>query len=200
MLRQGIDPRDIIIGGDSNAGAFAILLLRHLHSPIPGIEPISLDSRRLAGAFLVSPWVGAPTDAASYRDNAPVDILTLSTMKKTAVRYFGPGGDRARRAAGHPVLPMDGDLGWLRGIQDLTSSMYITCGYQEIMRDDILAFSEAIRLRNPDLDLRVEVAARAVHDSLAFEGVYGFVLGCVGGATRRMRRWALTRFGSRGLS
>ena len=92
-------------------------------------------------------------------------------------------------------LPLDGDLSLLGGLQPSTESVYITCGDQEMFMDHTLEFSEAIRRRNPGLELRVEVAAGEVHDWLVLEGT----LGVVGSATRRMRRWALNRLRCRTL-
>lgn len=191
MMGKGIDPQDMILGGDSAGGNLSVQLLRHLVYPVPGVEPVVLGDRRVAGVFLVSPWVSGRTDTVSFRDNGSVDMLSASIVKDSGAHVLNPMVNQAGPVEAHPALPLDGDLGWLQSIQRVTKSMYVTCGEQEVFRDHVFAFSEAIRSRNEDLILRVDVGAGEVHDALLLEGSRNVE----GVAIRRMREWASSRLG-----
>ncbi|KAH7029924.1 Alpha/Beta hydrolase protein, partial [Microdochium trichocladiopsis] len=186
LLGRGIAPRDVIVGGDSAGGNLTVQLLHHLaHRRQPGTPPLGDPAAaRFAGIFLVSPWVSGHHDTVSYRDNGAVDMLSAPIVAGSTAHVLGSVG--ARESGAHPALPLDGNLGWLGAIQRLTGSLYVTCGYQEVFRDDILSFAEAVRLRNPGLDVKVDVGAREVHDAILLEGAHAVV----GDATRRMRAWA----------
>ncbi|ORY58898.1 Alpha/Beta hydrolase protein [Pseudomassariella vexata] len=74
MLRLGIKPGDIIIGGDSAGGNLATQLLGHLMTPHPTTPPVNLVEP-LRGVFLVSPFVSHDTDTPSHRINKNIDML-----------------------------------------------------------------------------------------------------------------------------
>lgn len=183
LLGEGVDPRNMIFGGDSAGGNLSAQLLRHLLSPVRGVETVCLGGRRLAGIFMVSPWLSGATDMVSFRDNGEVDMLSASIVKDSDANALTPG------LGAEMALPLDGDLSWLPGIESAAESLYITCGHQEVFRDHVLAFSEAVRVRNKGLELKLDVAACEVHDAILLEGS----IGVVGDATLRMRRWASAR-------
>ena len=189
MLNDGIDPKALILGGDSAGGNLSVQLVQHMRHPVVGIEPARLDGRRLAGVFLVSPWISGQTDTVSFRDNGQVDMLSSTIVMGSEEHVLGTRSEWAASSAAHPALSLDGDLHLLNGIQDVTKSLYITCGNEEVFRDDVRAFSEAVRRRNPDLELQMDNGIGEVHDALLLEGELGFV----GDATRRMRQWASTQ-------
>ncbi|GJD05398.1 alpha/beta hydrolase [Colletotrichum higginsianum] len=171
LLRSGIAPADLV--------------LNHILHPHPEVETVRL-SGPLAGVFMVSPLLTFRTDTASFRDNHRVDMLSAATVSK-ANRYIFPADFAKKKASNpHQPMPLDGDLEWFGEIQAVSKSIYITAGAQEVFRDDIRAFAEAVRRRNPDLDFKLDVAANEVHDSILLEGVFDVV----GDATKRMRQWA----------
>lgn len=189
MIGEGIDPKGIIFGGDSAGGNLSVQLLRHLSHPVPGVEPVKLDDRRVTGVFLVSPWVSGWTDTVSFRDNGSIDMLSATIVKESATHVLSHGDNQSGLVGAHPALALGGGLDWLQSIQRATESLYITCGDQEVFHDHVLALSEAIRRRNQDLILRVDVGAGEVHDALLLEGSHNVI----GDATRKMRGWAASR-------
>ncbi|KAK2611743.1 hypothetical protein N8I77_005067 [Diaporthe amygdali] len=188
ILGQGIAPRDLIVGGDSAGGNLAVQLLHHLSHPKPGLQLLKGDALRFAGVFLVSPWVSGHTDTVSFRENGLVDMLCASIVSQSEKHVLGDINETDRLKA-HPALPLDSDLPWLGNIKHFTESIYITCGHEEVFRDHVLSFSEAVRRWNPDLEVKLEVGLGEVHDCILLEGVHGVF----GDATQRMQAWAASR-------
>ncbi|WQF76653.1 Putative alpha/beta hydrolase-3 [Colletotrichum destructivum] len=185
LLRSGIAPGDLVIGGDSAGGNLACQVLNHILHPHPEVETVRL-SGPLAGVFMVSPLLTVRTDTASFRDNHRVDMLSAAIVSKGS-RYIFPADFAKQKVSNpHQPMPLDGDLEWFGEIQAVSKSIYITTGAQEVFRDDVRAFAEAVRRRNPDLDFKLDVAANEVHDSILLEGEFD----AVGDATKRMRQWA----------
>ncbi|TQN63921.1 Esterase, partial [Colletotrichum shisoi] len=173
LLRSGIAPGDLVIGGDSAGGNLVCQVLNHILHPHPEVETVRL-SGPLAGVFMVSPFLTVRTDTASFRDNHRVDMLSAAIVSK-ASRYIFPADFAiAKQMASNPhqPMPLDGDLEWFGEIQAVSKSIYITAGAQEVFRDDVRAFAEAVRRRNPNMDFKLDVAANEVHDSILLEGEF----------------------------
>jgi acetyl esterase/lipase len=49
--------RNIYVGGDSAGAHLAIAFLASISQPHPAASPINLLGKKLAGAFLICPWV-----------------------------------------------------------------------------------------------------------------------------------------------
>jgi acetyl esterase/lipase len=190
LLRTGVEPHDLIFGGDSAGGNLSAQLLYHISHPIQGVEPVQFNGRRVAGVFTVSPWVSGRTDTLSFHENDGIDMLSAAIVKETQVQTLRPEDTRVHGGLANPVLPLDGDWSWFGDIQTVTEALYITCGGQEVFKHHVCTFSEAVRRRNPDLKLTLEVAHNEVHDSILLEGAHELN----GDATQRMRRWASSRF------
>ncbi|OTA98428.1 hypothetical protein M426DRAFT_42637, partial [Hypoxylon sp. CI-4A] len=85
LLSLGLDPKNIILSGDSAAGNLVIALVRHLEN---------LRSPRLplpAGAMLWSPWVHVTAEAGNDYTrcrNSENDILTASLLQWGADSYL----------------------------------------------------------------------------------------------------------------
>lgn len=188
ILGQGIASRDLIIGGDSAGGNLAVQLLHHLSHLKPGPQRLKGDASRFAGIFLVSPWLSGHTDTVSFRENGLVDMLCASTVSQSETYVLGDI-DETDRLQAHPALPLDSDLTWLGNIKHVTESIYVTCGHEEVFRDHVLSFSEAVRRMNPDVEVKLEVGACEVHDCILLEGVHDVI----GDATQRMQAWAASR-------
>ncbi|TEA13915.1 Esterase [Colletotrichum sidae] len=189
LLRSGVKPRDLIIGGDSAGGNLACQVARHICHPCHlEMPPVSLNGR-LAGVFLVSPWLTSKVAAASFTENNYVDMLTSDAMTKATSELLHPRfpvrtkSDESDLAM---AMPMDGDLSWVDDISIATKSLYVTGGQHDAFRDDIRAFSEHVSCGSGDLDLLVEFPDHEGHDFILLEGQTGRV----GDATVRMRNWA----------
>ncbi|KAL0932217.1 uncharacterized protein CTRU02_213170 [Colletotrichum truncatum] len=195
LLQSGIKPSDLIIGGDSAGGNLASQVIRHICHPCHlEIPPISLNGR-LAGVFLVSPWLSSKVTAAAFRENNYVDMLTRKCMSHATAELLHPRFPAKTKSDESDLamaMPMDGDLTWVDDITIATKSLYITGGQQEAFRDDIRSFAEHISCSKNDLDLLVELAEREAHDFILLEGQ----IGRVGDATVRMRNWAAAQLTS----
>jgi acetyl esterase/lipase len=90
LLKKGIDPRTIVIAGDSAGGNLALSALVFLRN---GSRPLP------AAAVLISPWLDLEVRGQSMRENAISDpILRPDRLIETAAAYLG---DADRR---HPLV------------------------------------------------------------------------------------------------
>ncbi|WYZ40916.1 hypothetical protein EsH8_IV_001257 [Colletotrichum jinshuiense] len=194
LVTSGIKPSDLIIGGDSAGGNLACSVLRHICHPCHlEIQPLKLDSR-LAGVFLVSPWLSSKTTAASFKENNYLDMISAECMSRATAELLHPrfpAKSKSDKSDLAMAMPMDGDLTWVDEISTATTSLYITGGQQEAFRDDIRSFSEHVSCGKNDLDLLVELAEHEAHDFILLEGKTGKI----GDATVRMRNWATAQLG-----
>ncbi|KAB5578090.1 Alpha/Beta hydrolase protein [Coniochaeta sp. 2T2.1] len=188
MLESGIDPGQIIIGGDSAGGNLTAQLLGHLLHPHPDIDPIKLTQPLLA-AFAVSPWVSTSTNTSSFRENGHIDMLSSEIVAESCRTLLEDTGHeiQARQGRGW-AMPVDTDEAWFDGLSKVTKELYVTVGKQEVLRDQGLVFADRIRRKNKDVHVTLEVAEKEAHDFILLEGMEG----TVGDATVRMRNWFLT--------
>lgn len=121
LLRDGYDPREIAIGGDSAGGGLTLatlFCLRDAGHPLP------------AAAFLISPWVDVDTSRPSIFENAKWDYVTRSGLR-TFARFYAP-----REMHKNPfVSPVYGDFSGL-------PPMLVHAGGIEGLRDDAIAVKE----------------------------------------------------------
>ncbi|KXH37554.1 alpha/beta hydrolase fold protein [Colletotrichum simmondsii] len=185
LLRSGVTPENLIIGGDSAGGNLTAQVLCHLLRPHPDVQPVRL-SGPLAGTFLVSPFVTLRTDAASFRTNHRVDMLSAAIVAKAGDYLFADDHAAKQATNPHEPLALDGDMEWFGEIHTIAKSVYVTAGAQEVFCDDSRTFAEAVRRRNPGLDVQLEIAATEVHDGILIESEREVI----GDASRRMRGWA----------
>ncbi|KAK1600075.1 alpha/beta hydrolase [Colletotrichum navitas] len=185
VLKSGIAPGDLVMGGDSAGGNLTCQVINHILRPHQEVEPVRLRSP-LAGVFMVSPLLTFRTETASFRDNGHVDMLSAAIVSRGNTYIFPVESLKRRAANPHRPLPLDGDSEWFGEIQTVAKAVYFTAGEQEVFRDDVRAFAEAVRRCNPDVDVKLDVAANEIHDSILLESE----LGVIGDATKRMRQWA----------
>lgn len=199
LLKKGIRPSQLVVGGDSAGGNIALQLLTHLLHPYPAVERITL-SEPLAGAFLVSPLVSGNTSTQSFRDGAPCDMLSLGIFDQpdremfhvpnTGVKgwlfpMWGLQESKEFKDGKKWALMSDVEENWLDGMSEIVKKVYVTCGKHEILRDQGIHVAQSIRTRNPALDLELQVAEKEAHDFILLEGERREV----GDATLRMRNW-----------
>ncbi|KAH7210602.1 Alpha/Beta hydrolase protein [Fusarium oxysporum] len=176
LLHKGIQPQDIVIGGDSAGGQLTAQLLCHLLQPQPTIREIVL-TKPLAGAFLVSPWVAQSTDDASFRENSAIDMLPIPGIAAFTKELLGPDAKSAISA-----FPLDRDKSSLVGMASVLSQMYVTVGAHEVFRDQVIAFKDRVQLLNPDLNLRFQCYQNCAHDFIILEKQDGE-------CTQDMKQW-----------
>lgn len=145
LLKSGIPPENVIIGGDSAGGHLALSLLSHLMHPQPQCELLSLQTP-LAGVFLISPWVTDKTESESFRWNARIDMLSSNLVRRSAGDFVSPSEAEAERVRGHGwAMPMHAGPGWWEGLGGVVTNLYITAGEQELFRDHIVEFGDHLR-------------------------------------------------------
>ncbi|MFZ5628322.1 MAG: alpha/beta hydrolase [Spirochaetota bacterium] len=135
VLRQGYDPRNIILAGDSAGGGltFALLLAARDHDlPMPGL------------AIGISPWVDMTLSGYSFQENPHKDVM----LSPDGVRHFREmyldGGDPK-----HPYAsPLFGDL---KGFPPVM----LQAAGDEILRDDSVLFAAALRQAGIKVELDV---------------------------------------------
>ncbi|KAK7703449.1 hypothetical protein SLS64_009119 [Diaporthe eres] len=199
LLRSGVRPSQLVVGGDSAGGNLTVQLLSHLLHPYPLAERIVLDEP-LAGAFLVSPLVSQNMLTRSFIDGRPCDMLSEGIFDNPNREMFHekPRGllgvlfpnwglveTKEFREGRGWALMADVDEKWLDGMANIVRKVYVTCGKHELLRDQGIDIAESIRARNADVEVKLEVAEKEAHDFILLEGQRQVV----GDATTRMRSW-----------
>ncbi|KAI1822455.1 alpha/beta-hydrolase [Xylaria intraflava] len=185
LLKSGIQPENIIIGGDSAGSNLTAQLMSHLLHPHPAAKPIEL-SRPLLGAFMISPMVSSDTTTASYLENDKVDMLStyIARMDIDAI-LVGTSYESERRQGKGWAMPLDVDESWLDGLGRVIQNLYVSIGQQEVFRSQGIAFAEIVRRRNPDVKLSMHLAPDEAHNFFFLEGQ----IKAFGPATKRMKDW-----------
>lgn len=186
ILASGVDPSQIVIGGDSAGGNLTAQLLGHILHPNPRVEPVRL-TRPLLAAFAVSPWVSTSLNSPSFRQNKHIDMLSPEITEKSCRTLLEGTGYEAEEHQGLAwAMPVDTDnVSWFDGLGKVTKTLYVTVGRQEILRDQGLVFADRIRRRNTDMQVTLEVGDNEAHDFILLEGMGSII----GDATVRMRNW-----------
>ncbi|KAK0721294.1 Alpha/Beta hydrolase protein [Apiosordaria backusii] len=185
ILSSGVKPENIIFGGDSAGGNLTCSLLSHLLHPHPEAIPISV-AQPIGGAFLVSPWVSARTESASFRRNGGIDMLSSRTINSACGHLLPRDLKDEQRGWVIPVdLPQEEQEGWFRGLDRVVKKVYITAGEQEVFLDQSIQLAEVFKKVNEKLEVRVEIVKSEAHDWILLEGERKDD----GDATRRMRAW-----------
>lgn len=182
----------LIMGGDSAGGNIATLIVRHLLTPHPGIEPITLSAgETIAGIFLVSPFLDNHTTTSSYRDYHDLDLISVPWVEAAVDGMVKPRTDfptlsvaDLRRLA----CPLQGDLtAWLPRMDSVVGSLYITVGALESFRDHVVQFADHVKNKCPGLTLRFDLGEREIHDMILVEAASMKF----GDAMQRMEDWTV---------
>ncbi|KAK0724591.1 Alpha/Beta hydrolase protein [Lasiosphaeris hirsuta] len=192
LLKSGVRPRDLVIGGDSAGGNLTAAVLGHLLHPHPEAVRVTL-SEPLAGAFLVSPWVSAKEGGKSFEDNLYIDMLSPTITRKTAAGLLaGVRSYEVELGEGKLwAMPVDGDAeAWFAGLDKVVNTVYVTVGEQEMLLDQGVELAEAIRRGNPAVGVRLERAKDEAHDFILLEGAAQID----GDAMARMKAWVSVAF------
>jgi len=141
LLGQGLDPRRIVVAGDSAGGGLTVatlLALRDRGRPLP------------AAGVCISPWVDLTCSAPSYTGKAAVDpIVTQESVTLLAKAYVGAGDVKAPL-----VSPLYADLAGL-------PPLLVHVGSDEVLLDDALGLGE--RARKAGVDVQVEEWPAMIH-------------------------------------
>lgn len=116
LLDHDIQPRDIVVGGDSAGGGLTLALLLAL-----GDEGLPQP----AGAIPISPWADLNCTAASWTANADTDMLLATERLTEMAKLYVQGGD----IDAPTVSPARGDYTGL-------APLYIQASGHETLLDD----------------------------------------------------------------
>ncbi|MCE1252179.1 MAG: alpha/beta hydrolase [Anaerolineae bacterium] len=134
LLEQGINPKRILIMGESAGGGLclaSLLAFRDNKLPLP------------AAAVALSPWTDLTLSSESYQSKKYACLSPID-MAKVCSRYYAGETDRT-----NPWLsPLFGDLAGL-------PPLLIMVGDDETMRDDSIRFAEKARQAGTQVTLRV---------------------------------------------
>lgn len=173
LQTRGLDPSQIVVGGDSAGGHLALTLIAHLLRENPKVESLQEvmpRGARFRGLCLISPWVSMDTSAsryASYRDYDAVDLVNSARMTRFK-ELFSPSAD----IWADPSLA--GDDFWA---QAPVESIIITCGGIEGLRDSIIeTWRQLAACEKTGTKLELVVAKGEVHVHLAFDYALGLLM------------------------
>jgi len=149
LLKRGIAPHQIVIGGDSAGGGLTVALLlalREAHAPLP------------AAAFCLSPLFDLSCDYTLSAANNAADYLNPNILRRSALSYLN-GLDPC-----HPYAsPLYADL---QGLPPLL----LQAGSTELLIHDARQFTE--RATSAGVDVRLHVAPHMIH---VYQFLYQFV-------------------------
>lgn len=160
LLDQNVDPKNIILSGDSAGAHLAISLLKYLGEYLPSKVPAP------ALALLWSPWLdlaaGASATVVLGRKNYETDYIPAD-FAEWAVASFAPSSfvdlrDPYVTLAGHPF--------------HCATKLWAHVGAQELLHDEVVHWVDEMLQAGCDVSLRVEEGAP--HDVVESGHINGF--------------------------
>jgi acetyl esterase/lipase len=133
--------RQIILGGDSAGANLAIALMSHILHPHPAVPYLQLPrGKKLAGAVLLSPWVYFSNEAPSMKSNYDKDCISEDYLRASSSLFLGDA------PTDNYNMPLRATSDWWQGLP--LRYMCIVAGEYEMLRDDIVAWADTVRVRN----------------------------------------------------
>lgn len=133
LLRQGVDPARVVIGGESAGGGLTLALLLSLRD---AGEPLP------KAAAVISPWVDLTLSSPSIDENARYDYLARHVLETYVARVTGG------EAASHPLLsPVFADLSRL-------PPLFVQAGGAEAIVDDARTLVERASAAGTSVEYR----------------------------------------------
>jgi acetyl esterase/lipase len=145
LLRRGVDPKRLVVLGDSAGGNLALCLLGHLSQeglPMP------------AAAVCLSPWTDLANGGESMTANEPFDLIDRAMIAQWAAWYA-----EGRDPKDPEISPHYADVAGFPPV-------YIQAGGAEILIDMIKAY--AARAKRDGADVTLEVWEHMNHNFQAF--------------------------------
>jgi hypothetical protein len=164
VLTSGVQPSNLHLIGDSAGANLILQLLSHTLHPLDSIAPSPLSGKTALGsACLVSPWTALTGDTGSYEANQDLDVVKLGTFRYWGRSYMEPIPESQRVYVQAGTVPSN----WFKGVDRLVDRFLVTAGGSEMLRDDVVEFSEMLMKVHPDVQLDVEEGA--LHDEPIFD-------------------------------
>lgn len=141
LLAKGVDPKRLVVAGDSAGGGLTLALLLRLKA---NGEPLP------AGAALLCPWVDLTAAGGSIASNAAFDWSHHDVGQRWIDAYLN-GHDRTDPL----VSPLHADLAGL-------PPLFVQVGGAELFHDQVASF--AARAKAQGVDVRFVVEPDMIHD------------------------------------
>ncbi|KAF7326958.1 Abhydrolase-3 domain-containing protein [Mycena venus] len=145
LVAAGVKPQNLQLAGDSAGGNLVLQVLSQMLHPLQRVPKIRL-SAPLRGMLIVSPMTNRSSDKRS------------TILKWRAMLPRVPEADRAFMEA------VRAPEGWFEGADKFVDRVLVTAGGAELMRDDIVAFGEALKKHHADTELVVQ--KDGIHDDM----------------------------------
>ncbi|KAL5338258.1 Alpha/Beta hydrolase protein [Aspergillus crustosus] len=176
---KDIDPENIILGGDSAGANLAIALLSHLLHPHPAVPHIQLpQSKKLAGAVLLSPWINFGTEAESMTSNLDKDWISENYLRASSALFLGDA----------PIdnynTPLTAPPDWWQNLP--VHNLYSVAGEYEMLRDDVITWSSTVQIHNPHFELYIEPGG--VHTTAVLDRALKLGMAA---SEERLRSWVI---------
>ncbi|KAL7917967.1 Alpha/Beta hydrolase protein [Trichoderma austrokoningii] len=186
ILAAGFSAKDIIFGGDSAGGNLTVQLLHHLIDPHAEVARIVLQEP-LSAAFLVSPWLGKDTSAASFREHNRHDMVSVDILHSLVndIRPHRKGTGMNGISQDGWAEPFEWKGPWLGHLGSVIGKLYITIGDREILADHGKLMAKTVAAMQTGVEVTLESNPRAAHDFLVVEGLFGEI----GEETIKMKQW-----------
>ncbi|CAI6092611.1 unnamed protein product [Clonostachys chloroleuca] len=185
LLSSGFPLEKILLGGDSVGGNLAAQLLCQIARPNALLPPIQ-TSRPLQATFMVSPWLSRHINGYSYQFNERIDMLSSHTVKKSVAYLMGDDHDNCSMCdPGKLASPIDSGTDCFQGLDTAVRHLYVTAGEQEVMKDQIVAFTKGVITFNPKINVEFIFQKEQAHDFILIEGQQGVPGIC----TEGMKAW-----------
>lgn len=142
LNQLGLEPSNIMIGGDSAGANLTLGVLSHILHPHPTIPALKL-SAPLKGAVLFAPWASFATDDPSMKANTKKDIITPFLLDIWSASFLGKS---TRDNYNEPIRT---DVEWWRGLKDIVKEILVTGGTDELLIDSIKEMARKLEAAHP---------------------------------------------------
>lgn len=165
--KEGRQPSEIIVGGDSAGGNCAMGLMSHMLHPHPDLNtPVLAKLQQpLAGALLISPWGNFDTDDKPHR-NRHSDMIATETAQRWGGAFLG-GAKRDNYN-----MPVMADASWFNGIDSKFREILVWGGGGEVLIDSIDVLAQKFKRAHPRTEYVVEQGA--CHEEFIIEKLIGY--------------------------
>jgi acetyl esterase/lipase len=154
-----------LIAGDSAGGNLSLAVLSHLLHTHPGVQSLPKETK-LGAAMLVSPWASFSQTRLSWTSNVKSDALDKPTIRIWERNFMGSAKSNGYTEAA------EASSDWWKGLSSVVEQISVLSGEKEIIRDDVRALVENMKVHNPAL-VYFEAKGEA-HDVIIMDRMFGF--------------------------
>lgn len=155
----GLQPSQILLGGDSAGGNLVMGVLSHLAHPHPDIKKIQLKES-LAGVACIAPWTSLDESNSDHPIYFGGDLLTPAVSKPWSRAYLGG------RERDYYTDASDAPTSWLEVLP--VNKILILGGESEVLLPVIEDFTEKLKVRFCAVKHSVPSELRSLPPHLSF--------------------------------